>query len=117
MRLSTYSGEGLQVLGTKMVQVKYEDQVNTLPLIVVEGTGVLLLGRNWHSHQLGSHKEIGNPTGSTTGQVPRVVPRRAGHIERAGHWKRCPSQSFRATWGTADILPSPLSTLRLEGSY
>ena len=47
MRLSTYSGEGLQVLGTKMVQVKYEDQVNTLPLIVVEGTGVSLLGRNW----------------------------------------------------------------------
>ena len=32
------------MLGTKMVQVKYEDQVNTLPLIVVEGTGVSLLG-------------------------------------------------------------------------
>ena len=31
-------------MGTKMVQVKYEDQVNTLPLL---GTGVSLLGQNW----------------------------------------------------------------------
>lgn len=47
VRLSTYSGEGIGVLGKKMVQVKYGSQKCSLPLIVVEGNGSSLLGRNW----------------------------------------------------------------------
>ena len=42
VHLSTYSGEGLKVLGEKEVKVQYGSQEVSLPLIVVEGTGVSL---------------------------------------------------------------------------
>ena len=47
IKLRTYSGEGLQVLGKKNVMVKYGKQEFCLPLIVVKGDGVSLFGRNW----------------------------------------------------------------------
>lgn len=50
MKLSTYTGEGLPVLGKMPVQVKYWDQHYSLTLIVVSGTGSCLLGRNWLKH-------------------------------------------------------------------
>ena len=46
IRLRTYSGKQLTVLGEAYVQVRYEQQVATVPLIVVQGEGNLL-GRNW----------------------------------------------------------------------
>ena len=45
--LKTYTGEQLQVLGTIDVTAKYKDRIETLPLVVVEGKGPNLLGRNW----------------------------------------------------------------------
>ena len=45
--LRTYSGEKLKVQGMIEVKVKYEDQVTRLPLLVVEGSGPSLLGRDW----------------------------------------------------------------------
>ena len=45
--LKTYTGEKLQVLGQLQVQVKYGDQVQQLPLLVVAGNGPSLWGRNW----------------------------------------------------------------------
>ena len=45
--LRTYSGEKLRVQGMIEVEVKYEDQVTQLPLLVVEGSGPSLLGRDW----------------------------------------------------------------------
>jgi len=47
IRLSTYSGEGLPVLGKRTVQVRYGTQEAYLPLIVVKGSGSSLFGRNW----------------------------------------------------------------------
>ena len=47
IKLRTYSGEGLQVLGKKNVMVKYGKQEFCLPLIVIKGDGVSLFGRNW----------------------------------------------------------------------
>lgn len=44
VKLKTYTGENIPVLGQFTVTVQYEDQVNELPLIVVEGN---LCGRNW----------------------------------------------------------------------
>ena len=45
--LQTYTGEKIKVLGEQNVTVKYSDQEHVLPLIVVEGKGPPLLGRNW----------------------------------------------------------------------
>ena len=48
-RLRTYSGQQLVVLGTLKVTVKYEAQKVVLSLLVVEGSGPSLLGRDWLS--------------------------------------------------------------------
>ena len=45
--LTTYSNEKISEIGQTMVQVKYDGQEETLPLIVVAGNGPTLLGRNW----------------------------------------------------------------------
>ena len=46
-QLRTYSGEVIPSLGEVDVVVTYKDQQVTLPLVVVEGSGPNLLGRNW----------------------------------------------------------------------
>ena len=45
--LSTYSGAPLKVLGQRDVEVVVEGQKATLPLVVVEGEGPSLFGRDW----------------------------------------------------------------------
>ena len=47
VRLRNYSNELIPVVGTVEVRVSYEGQEATLPLIVVEGDGSTLHGRNW----------------------------------------------------------------------
>ena len=47
IKLHSYSGESVPVVGTADVRVKYGDQVLTLPILVVKGEGPSLLGRNW----------------------------------------------------------------------
>ena len=49
LSLATYTGERLKVLGQVCVQVEYEGQRASLPLIVVDGHGPSLFGRNWLS--------------------------------------------------------------------
>ena len=44
VNLSTYSGEAVRVLCELKVEVQYGDQVDTLPLLVVEGDGPSLCG-------------------------------------------------------------------------
>ena len=46
-KLSTYSGETIQVLGIADVKVEYKGQTATLPLLVIPGAGPPLLGRDW----------------------------------------------------------------------
>ena len=45
--LATYSGDNLHILGTYNVQVGYKGQLQTLPLVVVQGPGPSFFGRNW----------------------------------------------------------------------
>ena len=49
IRLQTYSKEPIVVVGVTDVQVVYEGQTATLPLVIVKGEGPTLLGRNWLS--------------------------------------------------------------------
>ncbi|GFS08539.1 hypothetical protein ElyMa_004758800 [Elysia marginata] len=46
-QLQTYTGETVPVLGECVVDVRYRNQAAQLPLVVVEGEGPPLLGRNW----------------------------------------------------------------------
>ncbi|XDV20801.1 hypothetical protein PO909_026043 [Leuciscus waleckii] len=43
--LKSYTGEKIKVVGVAKVEINYEQQVKTLPLVVVKGTGPSLLGR------------------------------------------------------------------------
>ena len=47
IRLQTYSKQPLTVVGSLSVVVEYESQKFTLPLVVVKGSGPMLMGRNW----------------------------------------------------------------------
>ena len=47
VRLCSYSGEPIPVLGCANVKVEYKGQMETLPLIVATGTGPSLLGHDW----------------------------------------------------------------------
>ena len=47
VRLRTYTGEEIPVLGNVAVQVQYQGQEEELPLIIVAGDGPSLLGREW----------------------------------------------------------------------
>ena len=47
VRLQTYTGEAIPVLGVTRVPVEHNDQLLTLPLIVTSGNGTPLLGRDW----------------------------------------------------------------------
>ena len=45
--MRTYTGDGLPVLGKATVFVTYESQTVKLPLIIIQGEGAALFGRNW----------------------------------------------------------------------
>ena len=56
--LKTYSGEKIDVLGSITPKVLYNGQFWDLPLLVVEGDGPSLFGRNWLEHIKLNWKEI-----------------------------------------------------------
>ena len=47
IRLKTYTNERIDVVGQLNVHVKYGDQTAPLVLLVVDGDGPSLMGRNW----------------------------------------------------------------------
>nr|XP_023990507.1 uncharacterized protein K02A2.6-like [Salvelinus alpinus] len=47
IRLSSYTGDTIPVLGQIQVPVRYEGKEWTLPLVIVKGEKSALLGRNW----------------------------------------------------------------------
>ena len=48
-RLRAYTGHPLKVHGQLMAHLKYQDQSANVPLLVVEGSGPSLFGRDWLS--------------------------------------------------------------------
>ncbi|XP_037505702.1 uncharacterized protein LOC119382034 [Rhipicephalus sanguineus] len=47
--LRTWSGEGLDTVGSAQVRVRFKSKDYVLPLLVMKGTGCNLLGRDWFS--------------------------------------------------------------------
>ena len=47
VRLSSCSGESIPVVGSVQVKVRYKSQEFIVPLIIVKGSHLTLLGRNW----------------------------------------------------------------------
>ena len=47
IRLKTYTGERIDVIGELMVNISHHQQSESLPLIVVDEEGPPLIGRNW----------------------------------------------------------------------
>ena len=48
--LRTYTGETISVLGELLVKTEHNAQNATMPLLVVQGDGPGLIGRNWLAH-------------------------------------------------------------------
>ena len=47
VKLQTYSGEDLDVLGEVRIEVQHSTHKAQLPLIILRGTGLTLMGRDW----------------------------------------------------------------------
>ena len=47
IKLNTYMGDSILVLGKIRMHVKHEGQEKLLPVLVVKGTGPNLMGRKW----------------------------------------------------------------------
>jgi len=47
VRLGSYSGEPILVLGSVNVNVTYKAQSHTVPLVVIKGSGLTLMGHKW----------------------------------------------------------------------
>ena len=73
VNLVTYTGEKLKVLGSLNVQVQYNSQCLTLPLLVVQGTGPSLLGRNWLEHIKFNWSEIHHLHAPITSELDKVL--------------------------------------------
>ena len=52
MKLHTYTGEKLDVVGTIVVDVEYKSTSFKLNLVIVHGDGPSLIGRDWLQHIL-----------------------------------------------------------------
>lgn len=59
-RLHSYTGHPVQVSGQFPVQLKHQNQIVNVPLIVIEGSGLSPFGRNWLSHVKLDWKRICN---------------------------------------------------------
>ncbi len=68
-RLQTYSGEPIAVVGQLEAEVKYGEQQAKVPLLVVEGGGPSLFGRDWLAWIKLNWKEIHRIQGDTLERI------------------------------------------------
>ena len=68
VRLRTYTGEDIPVLGQACVAVQSGDRAAQLPILVVAGNGPSLLGHNWFTQLRLDWKEIHHMSGRTNVQ-------------------------------------------------
>ena len=87
VKLQSYTGEQIGVIGCFTTSVSYQGQKKDLPLLVVEGSGPSLLGRNWLSSLRLNWKELNIlQSGSSAVEsllanyICRSIPTRIGYI-------------------------------------
>ena len=109
LKLRTYSGEELELVGEATVKVTYDQQEEDLSLLVVKGSGPSLLGRDWlarirlnwsvihklhHQHTtlekvLDAHKNLFAPgLGTITGTTAKL------HVDRRAKPRFCRPRSI-----------------------
>ena len=93
-RLSAYAGHPLKVHEQLIAQLKYQDQSADVPLIVAEGTGLPLFGRDWLSRIRLAWTKISNI-----------------RVSEAKHPGRI---SWRPSWDCTHEINSPQSCLVAE---
>lgn len=69
LRLKTYTGEELEIVGERLVKVQYGEQVAKVPLIVVAGQGPSLFGRSWLKKVRPDWATIGRVGGSVVDEM------------------------------------------------
>ena len=82
--LKTYTGEALSIKGQVMVNVKHGDQEVTLPLLVVDGSGPSLFGRNWlHKIRLnwGEIKKVSTELDRLSAKFPNLFSEGLGMVK------------------------------------
>ena len=77
MKLKSYSGHEIPVLGEAKIQVSYGDQQACLPVLVTAGGGPALMGRNWLSILTLDCKQIKQISLEPCNQVEKLVSKYA----------------------------------------
>ena len=88
IKFKLYTDHQIEVLGSCLVTVKYEDHERKLSVLVVKGQGPCLLGRNWMSELKLNWKVIGQVEAREDIQFvidkySEVFEERIGHTERS----------------------------------
>ena len=77
LKLKTYTGEKLGVLGMAQVKVQHENKEKTLPVVVVGGEGPNLLGRSWLQELAMMDQLVNKVESQPKLQLERILERQA----------------------------------------
>ena len=67
--MRTYSGQSIAVVGQLDVDVVYREQHTRLPVVVVKGSGLTLMGRDWLSRIRLNWQSVFSVSGHTLSDV------------------------------------------------
>ena len=77
-KLRTYTGEQITVMGAIEVPVKYGDQAADLQLMIVEGEGPTLMGRDWLCHLCLDWAQLSNITPDHRSELNQLLHAHSG---------------------------------------
>ncbi|XP_060742372.1 uncharacterized protein K02A2.6-like [Tachysurus vachellii] len=95
LKLKTYTGQSLPVLGSAQVVVRHKGTVKELPVVVVPGTGPNLLGRGWIKELGMKWEAIHKIQGTENLTLPDVLRRHTEVFkEELGEWNGPPAKIY-----------------------
>ena len=127
-KLRTYTGEQINVLGTISANVQFKTQQETLPLLVVDGDGPNLLGRDWlHKIKLDwqelYHTQVTQPSVQTVlDKYKEVFNNEIGTVKDTAAKFQIDSEAMPkfykprpVPYSTRDLVEKELECLQLQG--